>query len=238
MTYKYQELMKSSGVTIDHPGLDPAFVSKVKTFEEKVGKNELTDDEIAAADSELVELFEKHEITDEDSDEVKALKQKQSIADAKAAILESEDVKELTNMKGKYKEFPEVLPLIDKRIVKLEKDAEAAIKSKETQQAAEKRQKTLEEGTKEIKAAKYEDLQGMGEKYKDYPELVKMVNERHTNEKPQKDDEELKKKLLSKSEFSYSELRAMGVTPTGNDMTISGVRLEKEYLLEIYSVRR
>jgi hypothetical protein len=241
MSYKYQELMKSSGITIDHPGLDPAYVSKVNTFEEKVGKNELTDQEITAADDELVELFKAHEIIDEDSDEVKELKLKETIAEAKAAILESEDVKELTNMKGQYKDFPEILALLDKRIAKIGKDAEAAAsteKAREAALAADKHKKAIETGTKEINMAKYEELQAMGEKYKDYPELVKIINERHEKEKPQKLDEELKKKILSKSEWSYSELRAIGIAPTGNDMAVAGVKLEKEYLLEIYAVRK
>jgi hypothetical protein len=238
MTLKYVELMKSQGIFIDNPGLDPAFVSKVNTFEQKLKDGSMTDDEIKAADEELTQLFSAHEIIEEDSPEVIAERKRTEIAEAKAAIAESNDVKELSNLKGVYKEYPEVLTLIDAKITKIN----AATKQKQDQEAAQKaeeaRAKIIEAGTKEINMAKYEDLQAMGEKYKEYPELVKLVNDRHEKEKPQKDDEDLKKQLLSKSEWSYTALKAIGVKPTGNNMVVAGVKLEKEYLLEIYSVRK
>jgi hypothetical protein len=238
MIIKYQELMKSSGIAIDNPGLDPAFVSKVNTFEQKLKDNQMTDEEITAGDDELVELFSKHEITEEDAPEVIAERKKAEVSEAKAAIAGSEDIKELGNMRGVYKEHPEVLALIDAKIKKIT-DATAKKKENEaTQKAADARAKIIVDGTKEINMAKYEDLQAMGEKYKEYPELIKLVNERHEKEKPQKDDEELKKQLLSKSEWSYSALKAIGVKPTGDDMVVAGVKLEREYLLEIYSVRK
>jgi hypothetical protein len=237
----YQELMKKAGVSLDHPGLDPAFVVKARAFEAKLSKGELTDEETATTDAELVELFSKHDIIDEDSEELTAAKHREALAEAKADIAETASVDALTVLLAKYKDLPEVLPLIEKKIktiqdAKAKKDTDDL--QAETQRKANELSATVEAGKKEIAEAKYEDLQKMGEKYNAYPELVKIIKDRHEAEKPGKDDEELKQKLLTKSEWNYAALRAMGIAPTGNNMTVAGVKLEKEYLLEVYSVRR
>jgi hypothetical protein len=239
---KYKDLMKDYKVTLDNPVLDPAFVSKANEFEEKLKSDQLTDEEIVVADDELVELFKTlQELSEEDSEEVTAANHAKDVAEARAAIAECNDSKELVALQEKYKQLPEVLPVITAKIEKLVKEADKAAKdalAKAERNKEAKRLKAIEDGTKEIQTAKYEDLQIMGEKYKEFPELIKLVNERHINEKPGKADEELKKTLLSKNEWNYSALRAMGITPTGNDMTVAGVRLEREYLLEVYAVRR
>jgi hypothetical protein len=230
----YRELMKEYDVKLDNPVLDPAFVSKANDFEKKLEANELTEEEIKAWDAELVELFKKHDLTEEESPEVIAARRNQAIAEAKAAIAEAETVDQLKALHGSLSEFPEVLPLITKKIEKLEADA----KKQSDQAAAQIRAKLITDASAEIKAAKYEELQALGEKYKEYAELVKLINERHSNEKPVKDTEQLKEKLLSKKEWSYAELKAMNIEPTGNDMTIAGVKLEKEMYFRVYSVRR
>lgn len=237
----YQESMKKAGVSLDHPGLDPAFVVKARAFEDKLSKGELTDEDIAAEDAELVDLFAKHDIIDEDSEELAAAKHREALASARANIAETTAVDSLTTLLVKYKDLPEVLPIIEKKIkdiqdTKKKKDADD-LKADNLRKEKERRA-TIDSGTKEIAEAKYEDLQKMGEKYKAFPELVKMVNDRHEAEKPGKEEEDLRKKILAKSEWNYAALRALGITPTGNNMTVAGVRLEKEYLLEIYSVRR
>jgi hypothetical protein len=236
---KYQEKMKEYELTFESPVLDPAFVSKAKDFETKLAANQFTEEEIAAQDIELLELLNSTcDFQTIESEEVIEMRRKETIATAKAAIAEAETLEALANIGLAYKDFPEVMTILDTKVEKLKA---LALKQKNDHDAHMnelKRKQAIETGTKEINAAKYEDLQALGEKYKDYPELVTLVNDRHSKEKPVKDDEELKKKLLAKAEFNYTALRAMGITPTGNDMTVAGVRLEKEFLLEVYRVRR
>jgi hypothetical protein len=230
--------MEEYNVTLDNPVLDPAFVTKANDFEEKLKSNQLTDEEIKATDDELVALFNAHDLSEEDSEEVKKAQRNESIANARLAITEASDVKVLTGLLKKYEDLPEVLPDIQAKITKLEKKAQEQANEKTEKENKEKRARLIEEGTKEIKDAKYENLQALGEKYKEFPELVKLVNDRHVAEKPDNDDEKLKATLLTKKEWSYGELKAKGIKPTGNDMTVAGVRMEKEYMLEVYRVRR
>jgi hypothetical protein len=234
MDIKYREKMKESDVTLESDVLDPAFVSKANAFEEKLKNNQLTDEEITAADDELVALFNAHDLSEEDSDELKQAKQAKVVSDAKAEVSEAETTEALTALQEKFKELPEVLPLISKKLEKLQKQAEKI--KKDDDQA--KLEKFIADAKAEIKAAKFEELQAMGEKYKEYPELVTIINKRHKDEKPEQASKGLKEKLLSKSEWSYAELKELGITPTGNDMTVKGVKLEKEFLLNIYSVRK
>jgi hypothetical protein len=234
MTIKYRELMKEAGIAIDHPGLVPSFVSKVNTFEKKLAGNQMTDEEIEAADNELVELFKAHEISEDDSEEVKKANHDKAIAEGKASILEAETIEQLNGLKVSLKELPELLPLIDTKIGKLEKaNQDQADKNKKSQHEA-----MIAQAKKEISDARYEDLQSLGEKYKDHPELTNLIKERHEKEKPAKQNDELKEKLLSKKEWSYKELKAMGITPTDEDMTIAGVRLEHIWLCQAYRVKK
>lgn len=227
--------MKEYKITLESDVLDPAFVSKAKDFEKKLENNEMTDEEIKAADDELIELFNKHDLSEEDSEELAAAKRERDLALAKKEVAEAETIVKLTEQKERFKkDFPEVVPLIDKKLVKLQKDAE--------KKEAEEKQVALDKlfgiAKKEIAECPYDELQAMGEKYKQYPEMVELVRKRHEDEKPEKEQAALAEKLRAKKEWSYKELEALGIKPTGNDMTVAGVRLEKEYLLSIYSVRR
>lgn len=231
----YRELLKEYKLTLESDVLDPAFVSKAKDFEQKLAANQLTEEEIKIADDELVELFKtKHDFTEEDSEEIKTANHEREVAEARAAIAESDSTEGLNVLLISYKELPEVHQLIKNKINKLQD-----IKDKETQREKEEsRKRAIQNGTMEIKAAKYEDLQAMGEKYKEFPELVEMINKRHTDEKPGNEEAVLKAKLLSKKQWSYAELQALDIKPTGNDMIVAGVKLEKEYLLAVYQVRK
>jgi DNA repair exonuclease SbcCD ATPase subunit len=211
------------------------FVSKANDFETKLAANQLTDAEITALDDELCELFKtKHDFVEEDSEEVKKLKHNKDVSDAKAEIAEAETIVQLKTLQTKFKDLPEVLPLIEGKIKKIE----TADKKKQDDENAQKQAKFISGAKEEIKAAKYESLQSISEKYKEYPELVEIINKRLSDEKPGKGDEELKTKLLSKREWHYKDLEALGIKPTGNDMTIAGVRLQKEMYFNTYSVKR
>jgi hypothetical protein len=234
MTIKYRELMKEAGISIDHPGLDPAYVSRVNTFEKKLAGNELTDQEIKSSDDELIELFKAHEISEEDSEEVKIANHAKAIAEGKASILEAETIEQLNTLRGPLKEFPDLLSLIDTKVAKIEK----AKSDQDDKDKKAQHEKMITQAKKEIGEAKYEDLQGLGEKYKDNSELIALIKDRHEKEKPGKQDDELKEKLLSKKEWSYKELRSMGITPTDENMTVFGVKLEHIWLCDAYRVKK
>lgn len=242
MDIKYRQLLSENKLTLKSEVLHPSFVSKAEEFEQKLGSNQLTDDEIKALDAELVSMFESlHDFSEEDSEEVTRVKHATDVANARANIAETNTVEDLTKLKTVYKDLSEVLPIIDAKITKLN---DVAAKEQERQrQIEEQRQQQAQaqiitSAKGEISAAKYEALQSLKVKFKDYPELVKIIDDRIAAEKPGKDDEELKAKLLSKKEWGYAALREIGVKPTGNNMTVAGVRLEKEYLLDVYAVIR
>ncbi len=229
---EYQKLMEQWGIGLDNDPnhvLDPAFVSKAKTLEEKIKNNELTDDEIKNADAELVEMFNKLEKEEVDSDELADVKRQKDIAEAKAEIAESNSIELLNALKKKFKDLPEVLPFIDKKLEKFQTE-----KERNEQEALNK---LFAIAKKEIKEIDYDNLQAIGEKYKAYPELVAIVNKRIEDDRPQKEEKELAAKLRTKKEWSYKELQALGVKVTGEDMTVAGVRLEREFLFNIYSIR-
>jgi len=224
--------MKECKITLESDVLDPSFVSKARDFEEKVKNNQLSDEEIKAGDEELVNLFKTlHNITEEDPPSVKEAQHKKDIAEARAAIAEAGTIKDILLLKEQYQNITDVLPLIDKKIEKLEKIEAQSKKAAEDQKA-----QFIVDAKSEINAAKYDNLQALGEKYNDYPELVEMIKKRHSDEKPQKENEELAAKLHSKKEWSYVELKGIGINPTGNDMVVAGVKLEKEFLFPVYVV--
>lgn len=227
MAIKYRELMKECKITLDSDVLDPAFVSMAKDFEQKLAEKKLTDEQIEQMDNELVELFSKN-VVEEDSEEVVKARHDADVANAEKEIEKAKTSEVLNKLHEKFKEeLPEVLPLIEQKL--------RDFKSEEEKQATEKLMKLA---TKEIEDCPLDQLQALGEKYKKYPELVKLINEKYNREKPKNDQAQLAEKLRSRKEWSYKELEALGIRPTGNDMTVAGVRLEKEMYFNVYSVRK
>lgn len=109
------------------------------------------------------------------------------------------------------------------------------------------------------------ELTELVNKYKDYPELVAYIDKRaevvteliekqnlEAEETARKDREAeelakapLKEKtktdslqttLLSKQNWTYQELRELGITVTGDDMVIEEVYLQRQYLFKVYKV--
>ena len=161
--------MKEYKITLESDVLDPAFVSKAKDFEKKLENNEMTDEEIKAADDELIELFNKHDLSEEDSEELAAAKRERDLALAKKEVAEAETIVKLTEQKERFKkDFPEVVPIIDKKLVKLQKDAE--------KKEAEEKQVALDKlfgiAKKEIAECPYDELQAMDSGVKSAIELL------------------------------------------------------------------
>ncbi len=228
MKYDYEVKLKELGLKLDNAILDPAFVTKVNDFQDKVKKHELTDEETTAIDQELCAMLDQLEVEDVENEETKQANLKKEFAEAKAEVLEAEDDEEkLNQLAGKFLHLPEIQKLIEKRLQN--------IQGKRT---AEEQKKFKGEATEAIKTATYEMLPGLLESYKDHPDLIKAINHRIESENPAKNEDALKNKLLTKKEWSYAELKELGITPTGNDMRVAGLKLEKEMFFNIYSVRK
>ena len=230
MTYKFEKLMAKWEIELDNPVCDPAFVTKVNDFRARLEKKSLTDEEITAWDDELTNLFQTlHELKEEESPEVKKAQRRADMAELKSKITDAETPEQLNALTPELENFPELQPLFDKRTEKLQK-------------AMEKVQKDqfFADAQAEIKETEYNDLAGLLEKYKDYPDLVVLIQSRIEKEKPIVKDK-TKRELLSeakKREWSYEDLKAIGITPTGFDMEIEGVTLTKQYMFKVYHITK
>lgn len=227
MTFEFENLMKGLDLTMDSEVLDRAFVAKVTDFKDKLAKKQLTDDEIEATDKELVEMLNKLEVIVEDDEELKAAKLKAEISEAKAEVVQAETEEALNQLAGKYLHLTVIQELIEKRL-----------KSIRGKKEKEEKEQAFNEAVEKIKKASPEQYQSLLQEYKDDPELVKII-EGLINAKKQDDPEkELREKLLEKREWSFAELRELGINPTGNDMKVAGLKLEKEMYFNIYSIRK
>jgi glucan-binding YG repeat protein len=227
MKYEFEVKMKELDLALDNPVLDPAFVTKATDFKEKVKKHELSDDEAEAIDKELCAMLDQLDVSEEDSEEVKKANLRKEQSDAKAEVLEAENEEQLHQLAGKFLHLPEIQKLIEKRL-----------KTIQEKQTAEDQKKIKDEAKEAIRTATYEMLPSLLESYKDYPDLVKVINARIKDEDPSKNESALHDKLLTKKEWSYAELQELGIKPTGNDMKVAGLKLEKEWFFNIYSVRK
>ena len=199
---KYQKKLTEWEIeSLDNEILDGRFVSKARTFEAALTKNTLTPEEIEATDTELCELFDQlHKTENVDSDEVVQLKTQNLILSVKEQAQKSNDLKELTDLANKYKDYPEITSYIDQRaaeVTKLinEQNAEAAAKEKAEKEA----------------------------------EIVA--------KKPNEPPKTLQQTLLTKQVWDYNELRGLGIEPTGDDMVVEDVYIERQYLLRVYKVK-
>lgn len=225
MAYKYQDLMKEYKISLDSPVLDPAFVSKVQEFETKSAQ--LTDEELVIADQELCEMFTNlHELGEEENEETKKANRKAEIAEAKVEIAEANTLEELNNLAGKYIHLSDVQVMIEKKIKKLT-----------DLKADEELKQFIDQASQAISSAKYEELSEMRALYEAYPDLITAIDKRLDEEAPAKQKSDLRTKLLEKREWDYNSLKAIGITPTGDNMTIEGVFLERQYLYKIYKIK-
>lgn len=226
MAFKYEKLMQEWEMNMDNPILDPAYVTKVKDFQTKLEKRSLNDDEITAWDNEICKMFvELHELREEDNPEMTKTKHRADMNELKNKIAEAETLEQVNALAGELENFPELQPFFDKRLDKLQKAAQS-------QQQAQVLQ--------EINSSPYETLPSLLEKYKDHPDLVKSIEHRIEKEKPQPKDK-TKRELLSeakKREWTYDELRAIGITPTGDDMEVEGVYLQRQYMFKVYRITK
>lgn len=179
-----------------------------------------------------LDTLEKLKLEYKESDEAVALidKRIKDIEDyrtAESEVAKANSVKEMEALKQKYTHFPNLNAKIDEKIV--------AIKTNDAHQAI------LQEISDASNSS--EKLNNLKEKYASQPEILILVNDKiknlHDKAKMEEDNrkQSLKQKLLSQQEWSYSELKGMGIKPTGDDMFVEGVLLERQYLLNIYKAK-
>lgn len=228
MKMEYEIVLKELKLTLESDIIDPAFLNKVNEFQAKLKNNELTEAEIKEWDDDLVKMFyELHPVTEVENEELTAANRKLAISAAKNEIADAETIEALTALQTKLAHLTELAPFIEKRIEKLQKAV-----------TDEAQAKFLSDATQEIKAAAYDDLQTLFEKYKDHLPLIEIINARIEKEKPVPVPETLRDKLskAKKREWSYADLKAIGITPTEQDMEIEGVYLERQYMFRIYKI--
>jgi hypothetical protein len=227
MDIKYRAFMKEYKLTFESEVLDPAFVEKAKDFEKKLSRHELSDEEAAVIDDELMGMLAELEVTEVDSKEVKAANLRAEIAEAKNQVSEATSIDELKELQEKFAHLPGLDKFIAVRIERSEKE----LNDKNAK-------KFQEEALQEIEQAAYADLSALAEKYKEHAGLLKKINGRIKDENPAKGQETPREKLAAakKREFSYDELRAMGIEPTGDDINVEGVILERQYMFKVYRI--
>jgi hypothetical protein len=231
MEYKYKLLLKEHKLTLESDVLDPAFVQKAKDFQADLEAKKLTEDQINAIDDELVALFGQLEIEEVDSPELAKEKHKAKVLEAKEVIAAAGSMDELKKLQKEYEEFPELQPFIEKRIEKLEKAAQEAVDKTE-------KIKFMSDATAEIEAAAYEALAALSGKYKEHPDLLKLIEARIEKEKPAAKELTIREKLQAakKRRWTYDDLIAIGIKPTGDDMEVEGVYLQREYMFKVYFI--
>lgn len=228
MELDYRKLLKENKLALDSDILDPAFVAKAKEFEERLENKSLTDDQIKQWDDDLIKMFnELHTIEEEDSPEVQAAKRKADIAEAKEEITQAESIEQLKVLQKKFQHLPELAPFMEKRIDKFEKTAET-----------EQRNKVISEAIELVNKANYNILPDLEKQYSEYPQVVKVIQSRIEKEKPA--ERAIREKLAGakKREWTFQELREIGIEPTGDDMEIEGVTLERQYLFRVYHITK
>lgn len=174
---------------------------------------------------ELAKLREEYK---ESPEALKLIEDKLSaIADFQAAQVEVDNatsIEDLSNLKEKYTHYPNLVKVIDDKIV-----VAKGSKQKEDKQTAES-----EVDNANTPAA----LTKLKEKYAHYPDLVKTIDKKIEGIKEAASKASKKTRaqtLLAQKEWSYAELRNIGIVPTGEDMIVDGVLLEKQFMFLCYN---
>jgi hypothetical protein len=232
MKYK-QKLAEFDIKSLDDDNLDPAFVAKAKEFETKLEKGSLSDDEIASMDDELSKDFDElHEFEEVESDDVIQLRRQNTILSGKQKIESVSTIDELKAIAKEYEDFPEVVEIATNKAAKIKAEYD---KKTVAQKALEDLKASIQNATS------VSDLKVIAEENADNKEIVDLakakaaeLNQKQEQEKTQT----LKQKLLSQKHWTYPQLIALGVKPTGNDMVVEGVKLNRVYLFKAYETER
>lgn len=241
MIYEFQNKMKGWGIeSLDDTNLDEQFVAEAREFLKKVENKELDEEATKTEDAKLVELFEaRHDREDVDSDLIKVEKEKNAkllaekeeirkenlIKQAKIEVYKDNNLESLEKLKETYKELPEAIQVIDNKINWV-KEQQAESQRKKDDKKAVGNAATLEDDRKD-KVDKLEKAR------KD-----KIAVDKTTAEAPTKKIIEGLKKLANMKGYyaNYSDLRAIGIDPTGDDMEIEGFKLIRQYSFKVYKI--
>jgi hypothetical protein len=145
-----------------------------------------------------------------------------------AEVDQAQTIEDLESLKVKCSKYPELLKKIGKKISNVE-----------ALSALELAEREINEPSLDIAG-----LNKLKKKYSEDPALVKKIDESIQKIKDDASTAEsnkkksLRDKLLSQEEWSFKELRTLGIDVTGDDMTVEGIFLERQYLLNIYIAKK
>jgi hypothetical protein len=233
---KYQKKLAEFNITdLQNENLDPAFVAKVNDFTKKMQNGSLDDKEIADQDEELCSLFDQlHDFEEIPSEELTEMQRANTNLTGKQSVINVKTINELKAILKQYAEFPEVCELADKKITDIQnQNAKKEAENQERQRVSDLI----------AKATTIDELKSIS---KDLPEnvtwVVEMVNNKanelnaRRKSQQQNQNNEIQTKLLSKTTWTYDELRAIGIEPTGDDMVVHGIKMAKRYLFKAYEI--
>ena len=231
MKLKYKEKLAEFDIkSLDDDNLDPAFVAKAKEFEEKLEKGSLSDEEITTMDNELCKDFDElHEFEEVDSPEFIEIRTQKTILEGKQKVESAGSVDELKSIADEYKDYEEVVNLAKDKAAKIQ--AEYDKKSEAEKAIADLKARIA--GATDVT-----ELKAIAEEHADNKEIVEMAKAKATelNEAAQQQKvQTLKEKLQSKKTWTFGELTQLGINPTGDDMVVEGVQLERVYLFKAYN---
>ena len=220
---------------LNDDNLDPAFVAKATDLLDKIKKGTLKDEEIAEADNELCNLFDElHDFEEVDDPKMTELQRANAVLQGKEAVNAAGSIDELQKVIAEYKDFMEVMDLAHVKI--------GSIQQKIDQENAKA------ETVNKIKLAvdSATSLDQLKEITKDFddqnPQVVEIVNAKiaelkeSAKQTEQNKNSEIQNKLLSKDSWTYGELRELGISPTGENMIVHGIKLDKVHLFKVYAV--
>lgn len=205
---KYQKKLDDFEIkSLDDEVLDAAFVVKAKELEQKIANKSLSDEEIDAIDNELCTLFDEvHDFEEVPSDEVTQLQRQNTILQGKQKVDKEKSIDGIMALMDEYKDYPEVLEPANEKLNSIQ----------EAQKQAETKKKEIEDKKKAEEQARAAEEA----KKKDAMQKQMTIQER----------------LLSKKVWSYDELRQLGIEPTGENMIVHGVVLNRRYIFLAYEV--
>ena len=141
---------------------------------------------------------------------------------------QAQTIEALDLLKEKCSQYPDLLKKVEKKISEAE-----SMTQRQTAEAE------IDEPSLDIPS-----LTKLKKKYSKDADLVKRIDQRIKKIQDDATSAEsnkkktLKDKLLSQEQWSYKDLRDLGIEVTGEDMTVEGVFLQRQYLFNVYIAKK
>lgn len=233
MNYKYMEVMAEYGATdLDDPDLSADWVNRVKDFLQK--EPDMSDDEKKKTDQTLFDDFYKmHEKIEKPSVELQEVRtgmedilaqaekdrRTNLVTQGRLDISEADKLEDLEKLRVTYKDLPEIIDLIDKKIDKIRKATSPPPPAKSKEEI--EKEKADAEAARQKKQQESQTAQARANLYKVIAAL----------------------KPYDGKDVNYDFLRGLGLNPDGEDMVVGSkdsdigyVRLWRQFQFFAYQV--